>query len=465
MIKNGVRFVFLSALLTLSLSTSACSILPDDANAAAPLANTATLNRGTLLATVSATGNIRPAREVRLAFQSAGVVAEVQVAVGDVVRSGQVLAAIDSADAELSLKKAQLALKDAEAALIIANADYNQLVEGTRTTEIDAAQAALSSAYANYQKITNGPNPADAALARARMLNTEASLRQAQAAYDAAYRANPAGIGASPESLRLEQATNDYNAAKAEYDRVYQAPGTAEKSAAYTQVANAKAQLDRMREPATTFQIERMEAQLMQAKNRIEQAKLDMELADRKRVQAQLVAPFDGVVAAVDARIGENVGTEPVLTLVKVDQLRVDVNVDEVDVAKIKPGQAVTLRIDSLPTLELKGKVERISPTSNIVNGVVVYVAQVLFQQDGNPLRPGMTVNTRIVLDTRDGVLLAPNWAVRKDKATGKSYLTLLAADNKTRNEVEVQVGAKDESFTEILSGATEGQSVLAPAQ
>ncbi len=465
MFKKGVSFVFLAAITAVSVSTSACSLLPNDANAAAPSANTATLSRGTLLATVSATGNIRPEREVRLAFLSSGVVAQVNVALGDVVRGGQVLAAIDSADAELSLKKAQLALKDAEAALIIANADYNQLVEGTRTTEIDAAQAALSSAYANYQKITNGPNPADAALARARVLNAEAALRQTQAAYDNAYRANPAGIGASPEALKLEQATNDYNAAKAEYDRVYQAPGTAEKSAAYTQVANAKAQLDRLREPATTFQIERMEAQLMQAKNRIEQAKLDMEQAERKRTRAQLIAPFDGVIAAVDVRAGESVGTEPILTLVKVDQLRVDVNVDEVDVAKIKPGQAVTLRIDSLPNLELKGKIERISPTSNIVNGVVVYVAQVLFQQDGNPLRPGMTVNTRIVLDTRNGVLLAPNWAVRKDKATGKSYLSVLAADNKTQSEIEVQVGAKDESFTEILSGATEGQSVLAPVQ
>ena len=48
--------------------------------------------------------------------------------------------AAEVADAELSLKKAQLALKDAEAALIIANADYNQLVEGTRTPVSDIAR-------------------------------------------------------------------------------------------------------------------------------------------------------------------------------------------------------------------------------------------------------------------------------------------------------------------------------------
>lgn len=65
-------------------------------------------------------------------------------------------------------------------------------------------------------------------------------------------------------------------------------------------------------------------------------------------------------------------------------------------------------------------------------------------------------------LEERTGVLLAPNWAIRKDKKAGKSYLTVPAGDNKT-TDLEVVTGLKDDTFIEIISGAAEGQAIVAP--
>jgi HlyD family secretion protein len=67
-----------------------------------------------------------------------------------------------------------------------------------------------------------------------------------------------------------------------------------------------------------------------------------------------------------------------------------------------------------------------------------------------------------VVLERRENVLLAPNWALRRDRSTGKSYLTI-PADDQTSKEVEVTIGLRNETFTEIVSGAETGQVILAP--
>jgi HlyD family secretion protein len=73
-----------------------------------------------------------------------------------------------------------------------------------------------------------------------------------------------------------------------------------------------------------------------------------------------------------------------------------------------------------------------------------------------------MTANASIVLERRSDVLLAPNWAIRRDRSTGKAFLTLQAGDQLT--EVEVKTGLRNDTFSEILSGAQAGDIVVAPA-
>lgn len=83
--------------------------------------------------------------------------------------------------------------------------------------------------------------------------------------------------------------------------------------------------------------------------------------------------------------------------------------VDEVDVARVRVGQDVNITLDSLPGLQIKGKVDRIAPTSTIVNGVVsgVTPVRVVLTNPDPALKIGMTANAAVVLE-RDNALARP---------------------------------------------------------
>ncbi len=507
-----VRFFIATSLAALVLS--ACS-RPGAAPAAAQ--RTATLANGSLTATVSATGNIQPESDVHLSFQAAGTVSEVAVKVGDRVKKGDLIAKLDGVDLELavtqangSLAQANGSLEQAKASLeqanntlgnsdtaiaqannqiLIATAAYSKTVSGVRSADVVAAKAAYDAAIASQAKTMAGPAAEDTAAAEGALRNPEAALRQAQAAYDAIFSRKPAGIGATPQSLQLEQATNSYNTAKANFDKASKAPDAAQLSAANQQVENARASLDRTRTPVLSYdiaqaranidqaglglknaqaqkisaqtQVKAADLQVKQAELALNQAAIGVKQAQRRLSQALLSAPIDGVVSAVGVDAGETAAGTP-FTLVDDSVYHIDITVDEIDIAKIKLGQEVAVTLDSLPGIEVKGKVDRINPTSTTVNGVVSYSVRVTVEANKEAaLRAGMTANAAIVLDKRDNVLLAPNWAVRREKNTGKAFLTM--KDGEKTKEIEIKLGLRNDASSEIVSGANAGDIVLAP--
>ncbi|MBX7212838.1 MAG: efflux RND transporter periplasmic adaptor subunit [Thermoflexales bacterium] len=442
------------------LALSACSN-PGAAVTGGSNTRTATLARGTLIASVTATGNIQAESETRLGFLQSGTVSTVTVKVGDVVKKGDVLARLDTTDFEIALAQSQASLAQAQAGLMNANAAYSRTVEGPRAIDIQAAEAAYAAALANYDKVAKGPQPNDYAAAQAALDNADAALRQAQSAYDRAFSRDPAGIASSPAAVQLEQATNNYRSAKAQLDKLKQGADSAQLSAAWQQVQNAKASLEKAKDPARAFDLDTAEAGRRQALAQIDAANAQVRQAQRRIEQAALTAPVAGVISLVNLRVGELAGATPTLAVVDDSALRIDVNVDEVDVARIKVGQEVNITLDSLPGVEIKGRVDRIAPTSTLVNGVVSYSVRVAVPRSEQPLKIGMTANAAIVLDKRDNAVLAPNWAIRRDRASGKSYLTVREGDK--NREIEVQTGLRNDTFSEIVSGANAGLVVVAP--
>jgi HlyD family secretion protein len=485
---TGTRFLVIA--VAGSLLLAACS-----APGAGPNANNqrnATLANGSLTATVSATGNIQPEADVRLGFQAQGTVDQVAVKVGDRVKKGDMIAQLDTTDLELAVAQSQASLEQAKNNLnnadtaieqarnqiIIATAGYSRTVAGVRPADVTASQSALDAAQANLDKLQNGPTTEDIAVAEAQLRNAEAALRQAQTAYDAVFRVNPAGIGAHPASVQLEQATNNLNSARANYDRAAKGADAAQLAAARQQVENARANLARTRAPSLSFDVESARAQIGQAElqlknaqsqkanteTQIKLAELQVKQAERRLSQAKLTAPVDGVVSQVGVDVGESSVTTgvPAFTLVDDSKYHIDITVDEIDIAKIKLGQDVVVTLDSLPGTEVKGKVDRISPTSTTINGVVSYQVRVAVEQTQDAvLKPGMTANASIVLERRENVLLAPNWAVRRDRQSGKAFLTLRSGEQ--TSEVEVQLGLRNDASSEIVSGAKPGDVVVAP--
>ena len=444
--KRAARFGLILAGLAAVLA--GCSGMPGMPGSSPALERSAAVTRGSLVSSVNATGNIQAESETRVAFQQPGKVAEINVEIGMPVRKGEVMARLDTTDLEL-------ALAQAKAGLIIANAAYSRTVEGARDSDIAAAKAGLNAAYANYNRLRRGADQSDIEVVEAGLRKAEADLRAAQAAYDIAFKRNPGAIGSSPTVAQLEQARNNLRAAQLQLDKVLKGADSAQLASVTQQIEEAKARLESLESPAQDFDIRRAEAER-------KRAELAVERAQRQLDKATLVAPIDGVVSAVGVDEGEVAGTQPVVSLADTSLYHIDVKVDEIDIAKIKEGQDVAVTLDALPGVELSGRIDRIAPNSTVVSGIVSYAVRIVLDQTDAPLRVGMTANTSIVLDRRDGVLQAPNWAVRRDRGQGKSFVTVKDAEGQFQ-EIEVQTGARSDTLTEIVSGVEEGQVVYAP--
>jgi len=383
---------------------------------------------------VTASGNAVPAQQVRMAFALGEKVTAVNVAVGDQVKAGQVLAKLDDSALRAQIRQAEAAvaaaqasydllaagpttaqLRQANAAVISARAAYSRTIEGARATDIEAARAALDAAHASYNKVKAGPRSEDYAAAEASLRTAEAALRQAQNVYDRALSRNPAGISGDPAALGLEKATNDYNAAKALYDALSRPPDEAQLSAAYQQVVAAKAQLNRLLQPAQGFDLEQAQAQidgaqarldelkagarpeqLAAAKAQVESAQAALGVLETQLQKYVLVAPLNAVLLSRAIEPGETAlpGT-PVLVLGDLDHLRIETtDLSERDVPKIEMGQPVTVVIKAL-NQSVTGRVSEISPLASTLGGDVVYKTTIDLDARPAGLRAGMSVEVQ----------------------------------------------------------------------
>ncbi|MCL5994790.1 MAG: HlyD family efflux transporter periplasmic adaptor subunit [Chloroflexi bacterium] len=412
-----------AALPTIVLDNN--SATSNGAGTTAPLANSAG---------VTASGIVVPAQEVHMAFTLQEKVVAVNAAVGDRVKAGQVLVELDDSMLRAQIQQAEAAvataqanydllaagptneqIRQAEAALVIATANYSRTVAGTRPSDIAAAQSALTAATDAYDKVKAGPQPEDYAAVEAAYRNAEAALQQAQFAYDAANQRDPAGIGASPAALALQQATNNYNAAKAAYDKVARQPDAAQISAAYQHVVSARATLDGAMHPARDFDIAQARAQIDQAQAQLDALKAGARAQQLGAAKAQvdaaeaalgvletqlqkytLVAPMDAVLLSQAIQPGETVlpGTV-ILVLADLDHLRVETtDLSERDVSRVEKGQPVTVIIQAL-NQNVTGHVSDISPLANTLGGDVVYKSTIDLDTFPSGLRAGMSVDVQ----------------------------------------------------------------------
>jgi multidrug efflux pump subunit AcrA (membrane-fusion protein) len=140
------------------------------------------VTRGTLTASVSATGSIVPVNTAKLSFRTSGVLRDVNVKVGDTVKAGDVLARLDTVDLELAL--------------------------ATALTNLDNANI-------KYQQAANGPTAEDIRIAKANLDKSAASLAKAQSDYDkVSWMSN---VGITSQAAALQTATLDYQIAQANY--------------------------------------------------------------------------------------------------------------------------------------------------------------------------------------------------------------------------------------------------------
>ena len=225
-----------------------------------------------------------------------------------------------------------------------------------------------------------------------------------------------ANIGLRPEALQLEHATNQYDAAQARLAQLQKGSGPADIAADRARVQRAQAQLDQLTAinpadvSAAEAEVRRAQAQLdlLAAGPRPEAIAADeAEIATAQAALAQarialaeteLRAPFAGTVAALDARIGEHVGTgSPVVQLADLTTLQIETDdLTELNVVRVQEGAPATVTFDAIPGLTLTGKVLRIKPLGENKQGDMTYTVVIQPDQLDDRLRWNMTAAVAI---------------------------------------------------------------------
>jgi HlyD family secretion protein len=417
------------------------------AHAAAANLQTATVTQGTLVASVAGAGNINAPQETNLSFELTGVpITKVNVVVGDKVKAGDVLAEEDNS-------QLQFALRSAQAQVSTAQANLAKLKAPPLAADVSADQAAVASAQTAYNVAVNKNNHAPDQLlqAKAALDKADAALQQAQAAYNlVAWRPSSQ---TQTQAAALASATSDYEAAKATYDLALTDINDSGVKSAAQALSSAQDALVKLTQPPTPEDVAVAQAS-------VDSAQVAVDQANRNLQQAQIIAPFAGTVGAVNYVQGQlspaNTQT-PVITLVNMDNLQTQISISEVDITKVKVGQAVDLTFDAISGRTFPGKIASIGPVGSVTSGVVNYLVTVALTKPDPAIMPGMTASASIAVAQAQNVLLVPNRAV---KTVGTRHIvTILFEGNEV--PVIVQTGLTNDTDTEIVSAsAANGQAV-----
>jgi len=175
-----------------------------------------------------------------------------------------------------------------------------------------------------------------------------------------------------------------------------------------------------------------------------------------------IVSPLDGVVIGEPLRVGEMVAqgvNNPtvILTVADMSKKRVEANVDQTDIGKIREGQRVTFTVDAYPGKEFAGTVTTISRKSTVTDNVTYYLVMIDIDDAEDLLNPGMVARVSIVVTESKGVLTLPLSAIRTDRS-GK-YVVVVGQNGQTTN-MPIVTGVTGEERVEITSGLNEGDKV-----
>ena len=313
------------------------------------------------ITTVTALGRLEPSGEIiELSVSSAAEgnrIEELLVKEGEKIERNQIVAILDSHD------RAEAALRQAEARVIVAQANLARVKAGAQTGEIEAQQAAIARIEAERSN--------DIAAQTAMVSRMEAELKNAQIEYQRYQKLyNQGAVSASQrdnKELILATAKEQLAEAKANLNRIY--------TAQQQQIAEAKATLNKIAEVRPE--------DIAVATAEVKEAQAAVVTAQAERDRAYIKSPQAGTVIKILTRPGEVVSSnEGIARIGQINQMYAIAEVYESDITKVKIGQKATITSNAIAG-ELTGTVEHIGleiqrqevvntdPTANIDAKVV----------------------------------------------------------------------------------------------
>ena len=429
-------------------------------------------SRPELRSTVTASGEVRPIRYIKLTSEIAGRILEIYVNPGDQVTKNQPLVRIDPTQLQ-SNQEAQFASTQAFIS------DVQNARNGVLSAQQGLAVTEASVASARQQVIAQ-----QTAVDRARVdLNTaDRELKRATELIEK-------GV-----SSRF-----DYDAARDRYEQAKIALDTAKANLESQKLAVKEAQ-ERANQQKVTIKEAQTTVKTSEARANQQQALLRGQSSQREK--ATQYSPLNGVIADIPTRVGEYavsaLSSTPLMTIADMSTINVEVNVDETEISNVDVGQQAKVKIDALGDKEVNAVVTLKNPlavaksdtTGGLNNRVNVQEAKEfkvtlelkdISDEVRSKLRPGMSSTATITTKTKNNVIAVPLQAIVEkappmpspgtpiassaptpagEKLKQQKGVYILDKNNKVKF-VEVTTGITGESDIEIISGLQAGAEVV----
>ncbi|MDQ3714177.1 MAG: efflux RND transporter periplasmic adaptor subunit [Acidobacteriota bacterium] len=382
---------------------------PNEANTSAPV--TITVDRSVareIPAFIQATGSLIADETSDIAPKAAGKVVNVSANVGQFVQQGSVIAKIDDKDARLRLAEAQAGVTQATAGVRQAEARLGLSSNGTFNA---AAIPEVLAANASYEQ-------------------TVAELRQAEA---------------NEKRYRDLVETGDVSLIVYEQYRTQRDTARARLNAA-KQAQEAAANAARQNNQA-----------IKSAQAAVEAARTQVGTAEQAVTDTIIRAPFSGFISNRPVAVGEYVtSATPVATILRVNPIKIQIQVAEADVPFITIGRGVSIEVDAYKDRKFGGTVTAVNPAIDPTSRSAVVEAAI--ENGGNALRSGMFATVRINREGGSNGVFVPKTAVFNDQST-QSFRVFVVQENVAKLRV-VQLGTEENEFVQIITGVNPDEIV-----
>jgi len=440
-----------------------------------PVYQFVTVERGSIVETVSVTGNTTPVSSVSLGFSNSGNIARVNFSVGKNVSKGQVLAELNTNDLQAQIKQAQanLALQLTQGQNTTLNVEQvkkqqNTLVENAYSALLNSSPAAeVVGDYSGYDAPTvtgtyictkevsyNLKTYSSSGGMSIRYSSSEEGaflLEDAFLLTDIPRPMGKCGLFLSFDKTKLLQSGIEFNIT---------IPNTSAGNYNINKNAYLAAQANRdkaIADAQATIYQDSDGVTVSQAQ--IENARAGIQSVESKLQNSQIVAPISGVITQFDAKVGQyaSPGTT-LISIISQGAFEVDALVSETDVGKVALSNKVTMTLDAFPSETFTGSVFYIDPAQTTSEGVVGYKIKIAFDKADPRIKSGLTANIDIKTRYKDNIYLLPQYAILQNN----DGTFVQVVENNVVKDIPVTLGLQDrDGNVEIISGVSEGQQVL----
>ena len=205
------------------------------------------------------------------------------------------------------------------------------------------------------------------------------------------------------------------------------------------------------------------EQDTMVARHSVESSRAYLRSLEVQLSYTKIYSPIDGVVSQVAAQEGETIvsglSVSNLITVIDPTRLEMWVYVDETDIGRVTPGLPVRYTVDAYRDRVFEGTVKRIYPQPEVRDNIVYYNALVeVTPEQAESLRPQMTTQCKIIVETKKDVLTVPNNALKWVRDEQVCYV--VGSPDQPPRQVRPKLGLTGLTHSEVVEGLNQGDVV-----